>query len=81
MGAALPPMIFVPVRRSYGQQSAITHLFAGVPVSDLDASLDCYTRFSGDPRIRASGKRCLSGANENHHWWPDDSPGVGRGFG
>jgi catechol 2,3-dioxygenase-like lactoylglutathione lyase family enzyme len=26
---------------------AITHLFAGVPVSDLDASLDWYTRFFG----------------------------------
>jgi catechol 2,3-dioxygenase-like lactoylglutathione lyase family enzyme len=27
--------------------SAITALFAGVPVSDLDASLDWYTRFFG----------------------------------
>ena len=27
--------------------SAITHLFAGVPVSDLDASIDWYTRFFG----------------------------------
>ena len=28
-------------------QSAITELFAGVPVSDLDASIDWYTRFFG----------------------------------
>jgi catechol 2,3-dioxygenase-like lactoylglutathione lyase family enzyme len=27
--------------------SGITHLFAGVPVSDLDASTDWYTRFFG----------------------------------
>jgi catechol 2,3-dioxygenase-like lactoylglutathione lyase family enzyme len=29
--------------------SAITDLFAGVAVSDLDVSIDCYTRFSGWP--------------------------------
>jgi catechol 2,3-dioxygenase-like lactoylglutathione lyase family enzyme len=28
-------------------QSAITHLYAGVPVSDLDAGIDWYTRFFG----------------------------------
>jgi catechol 2,3-dioxygenase-like lactoylglutathione lyase family enzyme len=28
-------------------KSAITRLFAGVPVSDLDASIDWYTRFFG----------------------------------
>ena len=28
---------------------AISHLFAGVPVSDLDASIDWYTRFFGRP--------------------------------
>lgn len=27
--------------------SAITHLYAGVPVTDLDASVDWYTRFFG----------------------------------
>ena len=27
----------------------LTHLFAGVPVSDLDASIDWYTRFFGRP--------------------------------
>ena len=30
-------------------QSAITDLFAGVPVSDLDAGIDWYTRFFGRP--------------------------------
>ena len=34
--------------------SAITHLYAGVPVADLDASIDWYTRFFGrDPDFRA----------------------------
>jgi transposase len=35
-------------------QSAITHVFAGVAVSDLDASIDWYTRFLGRlPDMRA----------------------------
>jgi catechol 2,3-dioxygenase-like lactoylglutathione lyase family enzyme len=34
--------------------SAITDLFAGAPVSDLDASIDWYTRFFGRrPDMRA----------------------------
>jgi catechol 2,3-dioxygenase-like lactoylglutathione lyase family enzyme len=34
--------------------SAITHLFAGVPVSDLEASIDWYTRFfARAPDMRA----------------------------
>ncbi len=34
--------------------SAITHLIAGVPVSDLDAGIDWYTRFFGrSPDMRA----------------------------
>jgi hypothetical protein len=33
--------------------SALTHLFAGVPVSDLDAGIDWYTPF---PRFRV-GRR------------------------
>ena len=33
---------------------AITHLVAGVPVTDLDASIDWYTRFFGrSPDMRA----------------------------
>jgi catechol 2,3-dioxygenase-like lactoylglutathione lyase family enzyme len=30
----------------------ITHLFAGLPVSDLDASIDWYARFFGRPPDR-----------------------------
>jgi catechol 2,3-dioxygenase-like lactoylglutathione lyase family enzyme len=34
--------------------SEITHLYAGVPVTDLDASIDWYTRFFGrEPDFRA----------------------------
>ncbi len=34
--------------------SAITHLYAGVPVTDLEASIDWYTRLCGhDPDVRA----------------------------
>ena len=34
--------------------SAITHLYAGVPVADLHASIDWYTRLFGrDPDFRA----------------------------
>jgi catechol 2,3-dioxygenase-like lactoylglutathione lyase family enzyme len=37
--------------------SAITHLYAGVPVTDLDASIDWYTRLFGrDPDFRAGNE-------------------------
>jgi catechol 2,3-dioxygenase-like lactoylglutathione lyase family enzyme len=39
--------------------SAITHLFAGVPVSDLDASIDWYTRFFGRPSDHRVGDEVL----------------------
>jgi catechol 2,3-dioxygenase-like lactoylglutathione lyase family enzyme len=39
--------------------SAITHLFAGVPVSDLDASVDWYTRFFGRPPDMRAGEELL----------------------
>jgi catechol 2,3-dioxygenase-like lactoylglutathione lyase family enzyme len=39
--------------------SAITHLFAGVPVSDLDASIDWYTRFFGRPLDICVGEEML----------------------
>jgi catechol 2,3-dioxygenase-like lactoylglutathione lyase family enzyme len=38
---------------------AITHLFAGVPVSDLDASIDWYTRFFGRPPDMRAGEEML----------------------
>ena len=40
-------------------QSAITDLFAGVPVSDLDAGSDWYTRFFGRPPDSRVGDEVL----------------------
>ena len=39
--------------------SAITDLFAGVPVSDLDVSIDWYTRLFGRPADRRVGDEVL----------------------
>ena len=39
--------------------SPITDLFAGVPVSDLDASIDWYTRFFGRPPDTRVGEEML----------------------
>lgn len=39
--------------------SAITHLFAGIPVSDLDAGIDWYTRFFGRPPDSRVGDEIL----------------------
>jgi catechol 2,3-dioxygenase-like lactoylglutathione lyase family enzyme len=39
--------------------STITHLYAGVPVSDLDASIDWYTRFFGKPPDFRAGQEVL----------------------
>ena len=39
--------------------SAITHLFAGVPVSDLEAGIDWYTRFFGRPPDMRVGDEVL----------------------
>jgi catechol 2,3-dioxygenase-like lactoylglutathione lyase family enzyme len=38
---------------------AITHLYAGVPVSDLDASIDWYTRFFAKPPAFRVGDEVL----------------------
>jgi len=46
-------------------QSAITHLFAGVPVSDLDASIDWYTRFFGRPPDMRAGEEILWEVDEH----------------
>jgi catechol 2,3-dioxygenase-like lactoylglutathione lyase family enzyme len=45
----------------------ITHLFAGVPVSDLDASIDWYTRFFGRPPDSRVGEEILWEIDE-HAW-------------
>jgi catechol 2,3-dioxygenase-like lactoylglutathione lyase family enzyme len=47
--------------------SAITHLFAGVPVSDLDTSIDWYTRFFGRPPDSRVGEEVLWEVDE-HAW-------------
>ena len=39
-----------PIAQPRPSASQITHLFAGVPVSDLDAGIDWYTRFFGQPQ-------------------------------
>jgi len=37
----------------------MTHLYAGVPVSDLDASIDWYTRLFGKPHDFRAGDEVL----------------------
>jgi catechol 2,3-dioxygenase-like lactoylglutathione lyase family enzyme len=39
--------------------SAITNLYAGVPVADLNASIDCYTRLFGRPPDMRAGDEIL----------------------
>jgi catechol 2,3-dioxygenase-like lactoylglutathione lyase family enzyme len=46
-------------------QSAMTHLIAGVPVSDLDASVDWYTRFFGRPPDMRAGEEILWDVDEH----------------
>ena len=46
-------------------QGAMTHLFAGVPVSDLDAGLDWYTRFFGRPPDLRAGDEILWDVDEH----------------
>jgi catechol 2,3-dioxygenase-like lactoylglutathione lyase family enzyme len=45
--------------------SAITHLIAGVPVSDLDASIDWYTRLFGRPPDMRAGAEILWDVDEH----------------
>ena len=47
--------------------SAITHLYAGVPVSDLDAGIEWYTRFFGRPPDWRTGDEILWEIDE-HAW-------------
>jgi catechol 2,3-dioxygenase-like lactoylglutathione lyase family enzyme len=47
--------------------SAITHLFAGVPVADLDASIGWYSRFFGRPPDTRVGDEILWEIGE-HAW-------------
>lgn len=60
--------------------SRITDLFAGVPVSDLDASIDWYTRLFGRPPDRRVGHEMLWGMDE-HAWLfiEPNAPQAGAG--
>lgn len=62
-------------------QSSITHLFAGIPVSDLDSSIDWYTRLFGRPPDARVGEEVLWEVDE-HAWLfiePDATQaGAGR---
>jgi catechol 2,3-dioxygenase-like lactoylglutathione lyase family enzyme len=57
-------------------QTAITDFFAGVPVSDLDASLDWYTRLLGRDPDRRVGDEMLWEIGE--HAWLFIEPGPMR---
>jgi catechol 2,3-dioxygenase-like lactoylglutathione lyase family enzyme len=46
-------------------QSAITHLLAGVPVSDLDTSIDWYTRLFGRAPDMRAGEEILWDIDEH----------------
>jgi catechol 2,3-dioxygenase-like lactoylglutathione lyase family enzyme len=56
--------------------SSITDLFAGVPVSALDASIDWYTRFFGRPPDSRVGNEVLWEIDE--HAWLFIEPNVVR---
>jgi catechol 2,3-dioxygenase-like lactoylglutathione lyase family enzyme len=56
--------------------SALTHLFAGVPVSDLDVGIDWYTRFFGRPPDRGVGEEMLWEIDE--HAWLFIEPNAAR---
>ena len=60
---------------------AITHMIAGVPVSELDAGIDWYTRFFGrDPDLRA-GDEVLWDVDEHATLFIEPDPeraGSGR---
>jgi catechol 2,3-dioxygenase-like lactoylglutathione lyase family enzyme len=61
-------------------QSAITHLFAGVPVSDLDTGIDWYTRFFGRPPDMRVGEEMLWEIDE-HAWLFIEPNAAGAGTG
>jgi catechol 2,3-dioxygenase-like lactoylglutathione lyase family enzyme len=58
------------------EMSVITDLFAGVPVSDLDASIDWYTRFFGRPPDMRVGEEILWEIDE--HAWLFIEPNAAR---
>jgi hypothetical protein len=61
--------------------SAITHLFAGVTVSDRDAGIDWYTRFSGHAADSRVGEEILWEVDEHAWLFIEPNParaGAGR---
>jgi catechol 2,3-dioxygenase-like lactoylglutathione lyase family enzyme len=61
--------------------SEIIHLYAGVPVTDLDASIDWYTRFFGEPPGFRAGDEVLWEVDEHATLFiePDaERAGTGR---
>ncbi len=68
-------------RDHWHEMSAITDLFAGVPVSDLDASIDWYTRFFGRPPDLRVGDEVLWEIDEHATLFIEPNPaqaGAGR---
>jgi catechol 2,3-dioxygenase-like lactoylglutathione lyase family enzyme len=59
-----------------GPSAMITHLYAGVPVSDLDAGIDWYTRFFGRPPDMPAGEEMLWKIDE--HAWLFIEPNVAQ---
>ena len=60
---------------------AITHLFAGIPVSDLDAGIDWYTRLFGRPPTMRVGDEVLWDIDEHATLFIEPNPahaGSGR---
>jgi catechol 2,3-dioxygenase-like lactoylglutathione lyase family enzyme len=69
----------VPLRHS--PIAMITHLIAGVPVSDLDAGIDWYTRFFGRAPDMRAGSEILWDVDEHATLFiePDaERAGAGR---
>jgi catechol 2,3-dioxygenase-like lactoylglutathione lyase family enzyme len=60
---------------------ALTDLFAGVPVSDLDAAIDWYTRFFGRPPTDRVGDEVLWEIDQHAWLFIEPNPehaGTGR---
>jgi catechol 2,3-dioxygenase-like lactoylglutathione lyase family enzyme len=57
----------------------ITHLIAGVPVSDLDTSIDWYTRFFGRPPDMRAGDEILWDIDEHATLFIEPSTQAGAG--
>jgi catechol 2,3-dioxygenase-like lactoylglutathione lyase family enzyme len=60
---------------------AITHLIAGVPVSDLDTGIDWYTRLFGRPPDMRAGDEVLWDVDEHATLFIEPDPahaGTGR---